>query len=192
MVPYITTFMIGMVIVLGGIDCGVLFVPIIGGFFLSIWISCTAVGAGTLSAGPALLRSGMAYFRLAIPQALIASAFAIVGAMIGLRMSSSTPLRPQAQTSPWWATTAAAACRRYCSALFPSGPSNFPGTAAGGQDIVITRMRTAWIRYVLKTRRRPRIIATSLVHVHLCGYSTCIASNRFNLRHRDTRSIPRI
>lgn len=52
MVPYITTFMIGMVIVLGGIDCGVLFVPIIGGFFLSIWISCMAVGAGCIVKRP--------------------------------------------------------------------------------------------------------------------------------------------
>ncbi len=82
---------LGVVAVLGGVGGGVLFVPIIGGFFPFHIDFVRGAGllvalAGALAAGPGLLKKGMADLRLSIPVALIASACAIVGAMIGLAL----------------------------------------------------------------------------------------------------------
>ncbi len=87
----VVTFVLGIVAVLGGVGGGVLFVPIIGGFFPFHLDFVRGAGllvalAGALAAGPGLLKKGMADLRLAIPVALIASACAIVGAMIGLAL----------------------------------------------------------------------------------------------------------
>jgi uncharacterized membrane protein YfcA len=87
----VVTFALGIVAVLGGVGGGVLFVPIIGGFFPFHLDFVRGAGllvalAGALAAGPGLLKKGMADLRLAIPVALIASACAIVGAMIGLAL----------------------------------------------------------------------------------------------------------
>jgi len=81
----------GIVAVLGGVGGGVLFVPIIGGFFPFHIDFVRGAGllvalAGALAAGPGLLKKGMADLRLAVPVALIASSCAIVGAMIGLAL----------------------------------------------------------------------------------------------------------
>jgi uncharacterized membrane protein YfcA len=88
------TFVLGIVAVLGGVGGGVLFVPIIGGFFPFHLDFVRGAGllvalAGALAAGPGLLKKGMADLRLAIPVALIASACAIVGAMIGLALPTN-------------------------------------------------------------------------------------------------------
>ncbi|HET7823992.1 MAG TPA: sulfite exporter TauE/SafE family protein [Anaeromyxobacter sp.] len=88
---FVVTFAMGIVAVLGGVGGGVLFVPIIGGFFPFHLDFVRGAGllvalAGALAAGPGLLKKGMADLRLAIPVALIASACAIVGAMIGLAL----------------------------------------------------------------------------------------------------------
>ncbi len=88
---FVVTFVLGIVAVLGGVGGGVLFVPIIGGFFPFHLDFVRGAGllvalAGALAAGPGLLKKGMADLRLAIPVALIASACAIVGAMIGLAL----------------------------------------------------------------------------------------------------------
>jgi uncharacterized membrane protein YfcA len=90
-VLFAVTFFLGIVAVLGGVGGGVLFVPIIGGFFPFHLDFVRGAGllvalAGALAAGPGLLKKGMADLRLAIPVALIASACAIVGAMIGLAL----------------------------------------------------------------------------------------------------------
>ncbi len=90
-VLFVVTFVLGIVAVLGGVGGGVLFVPIIGGFFPFHLDFVRGAGllvalAGALAAGPGLLKKGMADLRLAIPVALIASACAIVGAMIGLAL----------------------------------------------------------------------------------------------------------
>src|SRR5512147_2560625 len=90
----VVTFLLGIVAVLGGVGGGVLFVPIVGGFFpfhldfvrgaglmLALW--------GALASGPGLLRSGLATLRLAMPLALIASSCAIVGAMVGLALPAN-------------------------------------------------------------------------------------------------------
>lgn len=91
---FLVTFVMGILAVLGGVGGGVLFVPIIGGFFPFHIDFVRGAGllvalAGALAAGPGLLKSGMACLRLAIPVALIASACAIVGAMIGLALPAN-------------------------------------------------------------------------------------------------------
>lgn len=88
---FVVTFVLGIVAVLGGVGGGVLFVPIIGGFFPFHLDFVRGAGllvalAGALAAGPGLLKKGMADLRLALPVALIASSCAIVGAMIGLAL----------------------------------------------------------------------------------------------------------
>lgn len=88
---FFATFTLGTVAVLGGIGGGVLFVPIVGGFFPFHIDFVRGAGllvalAGSLAAGPALLRSGMASLRLALPMALLGSAAAIAGATVGLAL----------------------------------------------------------------------------------------------------------
>jgi len=91
LILFVVTFVLGIVAVLGGVGGGVLFVPIIGGFFPFHIDFVRGAGllvalAGALAAGPGLLKKGMADLRLALPVALIASSCAIVGAMIGLAL----------------------------------------------------------------------------------------------------------
>lgn len=88
------TFVMGVVAVLGGVGGGVLFVPIISGFFpfhLDFVRGCGLLVAlsGSLAAGPGLLKRNMASLRLAVPVALIASTCAIAGAMIGLALPTN-------------------------------------------------------------------------------------------------------
>lgn len=85
------TFLLGVVAVLGGVGGGVLFVPIIGSFFPFHLDFVRGAGllialAGSLAAGPSLLRNGLANLRLALPLGLIASVSAIMGAMMGLAL----------------------------------------------------------------------------------------------------------
>jgi len=91
LVLLVVTFVMGIVAVLGGVGGGVLFVPIISGFFpfhLDFVRGCGLLVAlsGALAAGPGLLRTNLASLRLAIPAALIASTCAIAGAMVGLAL----------------------------------------------------------------------------------------------------------
>lgn len=88
---FVVCFFLGIVAVLGGVGGGVLFVPIVGGFFPFHLDFVRGAGllvalAGALAAGPGLLRSGMASLRLTLPLAVVASASAIVGAMMGLAL----------------------------------------------------------------------------------------------------------
>ena len=91
LVLLVVTFLMGIVAVLGGVGGGVLFVPIISGFFpfhLDFVRGCGLLVAlsGALAAGPGLLKANLASLRLAIPMALIASSCAIAGAMLGLAL----------------------------------------------------------------------------------------------------------
>jgi len=91
LVLLVATFLMGIVAVLGGVGGGVLFVPIISGFFpfhLDFVRGCGLLVAlsGALAAGPGLLKANLASLRLAIPMALIASTCAIAGAMLGLAL----------------------------------------------------------------------------------------------------------
>jgi len=88
---FIFTFILGIVAIAAGIGGGVLFVPIVSGFFPIGIDFVRGAGlmvalAGAISASPALLKKGLANLRLAIPMALIASASSIVGAKIGLSL----------------------------------------------------------------------------------------------------------
>lgn len=88
---FAATFVLGIVAVLGGIGGGVLFVPIVAGFFPFNLDFVRGAGmmlalAGALSAGPELLRSGLASLRLAMPLALAGSIASLVGARVGLAL----------------------------------------------------------------------------------------------------------
>ncbi len=90
-VLFVVTLIMGVFAVLGGVGGGVLFVPIISGFFPFHLDFVRGAGllvalSGALAAGPGLLKMNLASLRLAIPVALIASACAIVGAMLGLAL----------------------------------------------------------------------------------------------------------
>ncbi len=89
-------FVLGVVAVLAGVGGGVLYVPLVSGFFPFHIDFVRGVGlmvalAGALAAGPGLLRRNLANLRLALPVALIASTFAIVGALLGLHLSNLNP-----------------------------------------------------------------------------------------------------
>jgi len=89
-------FVLGIIAVLSGVGGGVLYVPLVSGFFPFHLDFVRGAGlmvalAGALAAGPGLLRRNMASLRLAIPVALIASFFSILGAMLGLYLSSLNP-----------------------------------------------------------------------------------------------------
>jgi len=88
------TFVMGILAVLGGVGGAVLYTPIIGGFFPFGMDFVRGAGlfvalAGSLAAGPGLLKKGLADLRLAMPVALIASTTAVMGAMVGLALSDA-------------------------------------------------------------------------------------------------------
>src|SRR4030042_1571653 len=91
LILFVVTFVMGIGAVLGGVGGGVLFVPIISGFFPFHLDFVRGAGllvalSGALASGPGLLKMNLASLRLAMPVALIASTFSIVGAMIGLAL----------------------------------------------------------------------------------------------------------
>jgi uncharacterized membrane protein YfcA len=88
---FLVCFVLGVIAVPAGIGGGVLFVPIVSGFFPFHLDFVRGAGllvalSGALAAGPALLRAGLADLRLALPLTLLASAGAIVGALVGLTL----------------------------------------------------------------------------------------------------------
>lgn len=87
-------FVLGMIAVPAGIGGGVLFVPIVSGFFPFHLDFVRGAGllvalSGAIAAGPGLLRAGLADIRLALPLTALASVGAIAGALIGLAMPVS-------------------------------------------------------------------------------------------------------
>lgn len=91
---FATNLALGIIAVMGGVGGGVLFVPIVSGFFpFHIdFVRCAGLlmaMTGSLSAGPRLLRKGLASFRLALPAALLASTASIGGAMLGLALPTN-------------------------------------------------------------------------------------------------------
>jgi uncharacterized membrane protein YfcA len=94
LVLFLITFVMGILAALGGVGGGVLFVPIVSGFFpfhLDFVRGCGLLVAlsGALAAGPGFLKMNLASLRLAMPVALIASTCAIIGAMIGLALPTN-------------------------------------------------------------------------------------------------------
>ena len=87
---------LGILAVMAGVGGGVLYVPLVSGFFPFHIDFVRGVGlmvalAGALAAGPGLLRRNLANLRLALPVALVASTFSIFGAMLGLYLSALNP-----------------------------------------------------------------------------------------------------
>jgi len=92
---FFVCFALGIVAVPAGVGGGVLYVPIVSGFFPFHLDFVRGAGllvalASALAAGPNLLRCGLADLRLALPLALLASASSIAGAMIGLALPAAT------------------------------------------------------------------------------------------------------
>ncbi len=86
-----TTFVLGVVSIMGGMGGGMLYVSFVGGFFpfhLDFVRGASLMMAlcGALSASPGLLRYCLADLRLALPVGLLASIGSIMGAMIGLAL----------------------------------------------------------------------------------------------------------
>jgi uncharacterized membrane protein YfcA len=93
---FVFCLVLGILAVMAGVGGGVLYVPLVSGFFPFHIDFVRGVGlmvalAGALAAGPGLLRRNLANLRLAMPVALIASSCSIVGAMLGLYLSSLNP-----------------------------------------------------------------------------------------------------
>ena len=91
---FLTCFLLGIIAVPAGVGGGVLFVPIVSGFFPFHLDFVRGAGllvalAGALAAGPRLLQGGLADLRLALPLALVASASSIGGALLGLALPTS-------------------------------------------------------------------------------------------------------
>lgn len=101
LVLFVFCFILGIIAVLAGVGGGVLYVPLVSGFFPFHIDFVRGAGlmvalAGALAAGPGLLRRNLASLRLALPVALIASACSIGGAMLGLYLSKLNPAYVQA------------------------------------------------------------------------------------------------
>jgi hypothetical protein len=91
---FVVCFALGIVAVPAGVGGGVLFVPIVGGFFPFHLDFVRGAGllvalASALAASPALLRIGLANLRLALPLSLLVAASQIAGAMMGLALPAS-------------------------------------------------------------------------------------------------------
>ena len=91
---FVVCFFMGIVAVPAGVGGGVLFVPIVGGFFPFHLDFVRGAGllvamASALAAGPSLLKNGMANLRLVMPLALSASLSSMGGAMVGLALPAN-------------------------------------------------------------------------------------------------------
>lgn len=87
-------FLLGIIAVPAGVGGGVLFVPIVAGFFPFHLDFVRGAGllvalSGALAAGPKLLEGGLASLRLALPLGLVASTSSIAGAMLGLALPTA-------------------------------------------------------------------------------------------------------
>jgi uncharacterized membrane protein YfcA len=82
---FFSVLYLGVLAVMAGVGGGVLYVPLVSGFFPFHIDFVRGIGlmvalAGALAAGPGLLRRNLANLRLALPVALIASTFSIASA----------------------------------------------------------------------------------------------------------------
>jgi uncharacterized membrane protein YfcA len=96
LILFVFCLVLGTLAVMAGVGGGVLYVPLVSGFFPFHIDFVRGIGlmvalAGALAAGPGLLRRNLANLRLALPVALIASTCSIAGAMLGLYLSSLNP-----------------------------------------------------------------------------------------------------
>lgn len=92
LVLFVFCFFLGIVAVVAGVGGGVLYVPLLAGFFPFhidfVRSSGLLIGlAGALAAGPGLIHRGLASLRLVLPCALAASIGSLIGAHVGLAMA---------------------------------------------------------------------------------------------------------
>ena len=88
---FVLSLALGAFAVLAGVGGGVLFVPIVSGFFPFHLDFVRGAGlllamCGALSAGPSLLRGGLASLRVAMPVALVGSIASVGGALVGFAL----------------------------------------------------------------------------------------------------------
>lgn len=92
---FVVCFFLGIIAVPAGVGGGVLFVPIVAGFFPFHLDFVRGAGllvalSGAIAAAPRLLETGLANLRLGLPLALVASTSSIAGAMLGLALPVAT------------------------------------------------------------------------------------------------------
>lgn len=90
-VLFVFCFIIGILAPLAGVGGGVMYVPLVSGFFPFHLDYVRGAGllvamAGALAAAPQLLRRNLASLKLALPAALIASTSSVAGAFLGLSL----------------------------------------------------------------------------------------------------------
>lgn len=91
---FVVCFLLGVIAVPAGVGGGVLFVPLVSGFFPFHLDYVRGAGllvalSSALAAGPSLLRAGLANMRVGIPLALLASVSSMLGALLGLALPAS-------------------------------------------------------------------------------------------------------
>src|SRR5947207_6142290 len=91
---FVACFLLGIIAVPAGVGGGVLFVPIIAGFFPFHLDFVRGAGqlvalSGALVAAPRLLSTGLASLRLGLPLGLVASASSIAGAMLSFAVDAA-------------------------------------------------------------------------------------------------------
>jgi uncharacterized membrane protein YfcA len=91
---FVACFFLGIIAVPAGVGGGVLFVPLVSGFFPFHLDYVRGAGllvalSSALAAGPSLLRAGLANMRVSLPLALIASFSSMLGALLGLALPDS-------------------------------------------------------------------------------------------------------
>jgi uncharacterized protein len=146
---------LGAVAVLAGVGGGVLFVPIVSGFFPFHLDFVRGAGlllalCGALSAAPNLLRSGLASLRLAMPLALIGSITSIGGALLGFALPTDfvqtalgITVLAMAALMIWGAAAAEGAAARTPDALGAAlGMHGMYRDEASGRDVAWAARRT--------------------------------------------------
>lgn len=88
---FLFCFALGIIAVLAGVGGGVLFVPFVDALFpfhidFVRGASIIVALAASLSAAPAMLKKGLASFRLVLPLALLSSVASVFGAFVGLAL----------------------------------------------------------------------------------------------------------
>ena len=91
---FFVCFALGIIAVPAGVGGGVLFVPIVAGFFPFHLDFVRGAGllvalSGALAAGPKLLAGGLANLRVGLPLAVVASTSSIFGALLGLALPTA-------------------------------------------------------------------------------------------------------
>lgn len=91
---FVVCFFLGVIAVPAGVGGGVLFVPLVSGFFPFHLDYVRGAGllvalSSALAAGPSLLRAGLANMNVSLPLALLASISSMLGALLGLALPAS-------------------------------------------------------------------------------------------------------